>query len=152
MSKVLWKFQEMQYSCRIQIWVYVLKCVDLWPSKSTLSEICKGIRWLSDFLGKIPDHTLHCELCRICTWSHLCYLITYMEESMDTRTAKVETISTSLIVKILKLLYKLDEARMGLFKMGSNNWPICNDSDTTHKFTKVFPMLVRENSTKQARS
>ena len=69
---------------------------------------------------------------------------------MDTRTAKMKTISTSLIVEILKLLHKLDEARMGLLKVGSNNCPVCDNSDTTHKFAKVLPILVRKNGTKKA--
>jgi hypothetical protein len=44
-----------------------------------------------------------------------------MEESMDIRAAKMKMISTSLIIKILKLLHKLDQEQMGLLKMGSNN-------------------------------
>ena len=69
---------------------------------------------------------------------------------MNARTAKMKAISTSLIVEILELLHKLDQARMGLLKVGSDDCPVGDNSDTTHKFAKILPILVRKNGTKKA--
>jgi hypothetical protein len=73
-----------------------------------------------------------------------------MEEGMDARTAKMKAVSMLLIVEILELLHKLDEARMGLLEVGSDNCSICNNSDATHEFAEILPIFVRQNGTEKA--
>jgi hypothetical protein len=61
-----------------------------------------------------------------------------MDKGVNTRSAEMKSINTTLVVQILKLLYKLDKMRMSLLKLGTSDVLLCEYSDTTYCSLQKF--------------
>jgi hypothetical protein len=75
-----------------------------------------------------------------------------VEECVNTRSAKMKSVNTSLVVKMLILLYKLNKMGMCLLKLSTSDVPLCEYSDTTHKLAKVCPIFLRKYCSEDSRS